>query len=302
MTEKQKNVFVCQLEKEKVQQLRNDLTAKGFEFSEIPHALFSARQGKLALTLYKSLKLVVQGKEAKEFIEFYLEPQLLQDFSLSYKHVTVAEDFKEHIGVDESGKGDYFGPLVIASAFAEKDKIGDLVKIGVKDCKKLTDKKVNELYHILRKKIKYSIVTIGPERYNLLYEKMSNLNRMLAWGHARAIENLLLKVTCENVLLDKFSSKDLVAEALMKRGRKVSIEQKTHAEEDIVVAAASVLARGEFLLRLKQLGEEIGMELPRGAGAKVDQAAIRFIEEKGMTMLSKVAKLHFRTTKKVIMS
>ena len=302
MSESSKNVYVCQVDKEKTEQLQSYLTEKGFEFHDVPHAFFGARSGKLSITLYKSSKLVIQGKEAKEFVEFYLEPYLLEDFSLSYEHVYKQQEFKEHIGVDESGKGDYFGPLVIASAFAEKSKIDSLIKAGVKDCKKLSIKKTIELYNFLRKTILYSIVTVGPEKYNGLYEKMTNLNRMLAWGHARAIENLLLKVNCDRVLLDKFSNKDLISDALMKRARKVTIEQKTHAEEDIIVAAASVLARGEFLMRLDQMEEQFGMKFPRGAGKIVEEAAVKFIEKEGMSTLTKVAKLHFRTTKKVIMA
>ncbi|MFC1668142.1 ribonuclease HIII [Chlamydiota bacterium] len=300
-TQNKKNVYVCTLSNDNAEKLHSDLTQKGFEFYEVPYAKFGARHGKTILTLYTSNKLVIQGKEAKEFIEFYLEPDILKNTSLTYNDFYIEQQFEKHIGVDESGKGDYFGPLVIASAYIEKDQVSELLKVGIKDCKKISDKKVTELYQFLRKKITYSLVTIGPERYNELYQKITNLNRMLAWGHARAIENLLQKVNCQQVLIDKFCKKNLILEVLMKRGKKVKIEQRTKAEEDIVVAAASVLARGEFLFRLEQQEKEFGIPFPRGASKKVEEAAADFIKKEGMSALNKVAKLHFKTTKKVIM-
>ena len=145
-------------------------------------------------------------------------------------------------------------------------------------------------------------MTIGPERYNELYEKMGNMNRLLAWGHARAIENLLYKVKCRKVIVDQFCNKNLVSEALMKRGKKVDIDQRHHAESDIVVAAASIVARAEFLKRMQIISEEIKTELPRGAGKQVDDTALSLIQREGAEILAKIAKLHFRNTKKVILS
>ncbi|MDP8218811.1 MAG: ribonuclease HIII, partial [Candidatus Theseobacter exili] len=273
MSSDEKKSYVCQIKPAQKRKLEAYLKERGFEFREIDHADFGAKGKGLSVAMYKSGKLVVQGKSTEEFVQFYLEPEILGTVSFGYEEVLQTENLDERIGVDESGKGDYFGPLVIGSVYSDGSGIKSLKSFGVKDCKKLTIKKVLEIDEKIRKKFKYSVVTIGPERYNALYEKMGNMNRLLAWGHARAIENLLYKVKCRKVIVDQFCKKTLVLDSLMKRGKRVDIEQRHHAEEDIVVAAASVVARAEFLKRMQALSEEIKVELPRGASKLVDETA-----------------------------
>ncbi|MBI1824048.1 MAG: ribonuclease HIII [Nitrospirae bacterium] len=208
---------------------------------------------------------------------------------------------KTWIGTDESGKGDYFGPLVIAGVCLNA-KIGEiLTALGVKDSKKMTDKKILDLFPLIQKEALASeIVAISPEKYNDLYKKMKNLNFLLAWGHARVIENILIQIECQSALTDQFGDKSLVEKALMARGKKIVLEQRPGAEEDIAVAAASVLARGEFLQKMENLSKKEGVLLPRGASEKVVQTATALFHRKGMEGLNRVAKIHFKTTQAVL--
>lgn len=203
------------------------------------------------------------------------------------------------IGIDESGKGDYFGPLVIAAAHVTSEIEPELRLMEVRDSKKISDGRVLEIARDLRQVCKHSIVSIGPEKYNELYPKFRNLNRLLAWGHARALENLLEQVDCPLAIADQFGDERFVLNALLEKGKKIQLVQRTKAEADLAVAAASILARAEFLLRLKRLSEEIGTTLPKGA-THVELAARMVVKKYGEEKLGLVAKLHFKTTKSVL--
>jgi len=211
----------------------------------------------------------------------------------------VASSLSGRIGTDESGKGDYFGPLVIAAVWADPATEDLLRDWGVTDSKKISDGRARSLARqIVDKGIPTAVVTIGPEKYNQLYAKMKNLNRLLAWGHARAIENLLEKASADVVVTDQFGDPSLVENALLEKGRRVTLTQMHRAERDIVVAAASVMARAEFLRRLEQLSQTIGVQLHKGAGSAVDQVAARILAQGGMELLGTVAKCHFKNTQK----
>jgi ribonuclease HIII len=204
------------------------------------------------------------------------------------------------IGTDESGKGDFFGPLVVAAFFMPDGAEDVLRELGVKDSKRTSDRRCHEIAGILKKGYVHSIVAVGPEKYNELYEKLRNLNRLLAWAHARAIENILERVPAGKAVTDQFGDEKFVRSALLKKGRAIELVQMPRAEEDPAVAAASILARAEFLTRLHALSREIGMELPKGASAQVEEAAVKLVHEKGPGILEKVAKTHFKTTARVL--
>jgi ribonuclease HIII len=144
------------------------------------------------------------------------------------------------------------------------------------------------------------VIAIGPQKYNELYAKIKNLNRLLAWGHAKALENLLERVSCERAISDQFGDERLILNALQDKGRKIVLEQRTKAESDLAVAAASILARAEFLLRLKRLSSEVGTMLPKGASPSVELAARMIVKKHGRERLGTVAKLHFKTTQAVL--
>jgi ribonuclease HIII len=205
------------------------------------------------------------------------------------------------IGSDESGKGDFFGPLVIAAFFMPEGQEGVLRELGVKDSKRTSDARCREIAESLKKGYPYhSVVTIGPEKYNELYAKLRNLNRLLAWGHARAIENILERVPAGRAVTDQFGDEKFVRNALLKKGREIELVQMPRAEEDPAVAAASILARAEFLTRLHFLSQEVGVELPKGASDLVERAAVKLVRKKGPGILDKVAKMHFKTTVRVL--
>src|SRR3972149_5470945 len=204
------------------------------------------------------------------------------------------------IGTDEAGKGDYFGPLVVAGFLNYPGLSLKLQQIKVRDSKKIADSIILSLSQELKNVSRCSVVTIGPSKYNELFTKMKNLNRILAWGHARAIEDILKKVECTRVVSDKFGDEGYIKRALMEKGKRVQLIQRTKAEDDLAVAAASILARAEFLRRLKKLSEEIGIELPKGASEKVDQVARQIVLHKGKEVLSQVAKLHFKNSQRVL--
>ncbi len=202
-----------------------------------------------------------------------------------------------HIGVDESGKGDFFGPLVVAACYVGPEHLAELD--GVKDSKKLTDPVSLRLSTIIMRTCPHSVVAIGPAKYNELYAKFQNLNKLLAWGHARAIENVLEQQPTELVISDQFADPAGLKRQLFEHGRKVTLQSMVRAESDVAVAAASILARAEFLRRLKRLGDEFGIELPKGASPAVVDAGKRFVARHGRDELSKVAKMHFKTAQNV---
>ncbi|OGD16424.1 MAG: ribonuclease HIII [Candidatus Aminicenantes bacterium RBG_16_63_14] len=205
------------------------------------------------------------------------------------------------IGSDESGKGDFFGPLVIAAFFMPEGQEEALRELGVKDSKRTSDARCREIAETLKRGYPYhSVVTIGPEKYNELYAKLRNLNRLLAWGHARAIENILDRVPAGKAVTDQFGDEKFVRNALLKKGREIELVQMPGAEDDAAVAAASILARAEFLTRLHFLSKDVGVELPKGASDLVEAAAVKLVREKGPGILDKVAKTHFKTTVRVL--
>ncbi len=204
------------------------------------------------------------------------------------------------IGMDESGKGDYFGPLVVAAVFVDATTESELRLMQVRDSKKISDGRILELAPDIRMICPHSVVAIGPQRYNELYRKIKNLNRLLAWGHARALENVLERVECGLAIADQFGDERFILHALQEKGRSVRLVQMPKAESDLAVAAASIVARAEFLLRLKRLSDEVGTTLPKGASPAVELAARMIVKKHGQERLGSVAKLHFKTTQAVL--
>ena len=284
--------------------LRTILEEKSFDFREVPYTLYGAQKQKLTINAYTSGKLLVQGKGAAEFVEFTIEPEIVGEAKLGYDEVHNPEMFQPHLGIDESGKGDFFGPLVIAGVYVDGKLPYKLLDLGVKDSKQISsDQKALDLAEDIKELIgpRWDVITILPEKYNDLYVKFRNLNRMLAWGHAQVIENLLTRwPECPRSLSDKFADESLIQRALKERGKKIILQQRTKAESDVAVAAASILARAAFLDRLKFLGEKVGVKLPKGASAQVKAAAAQIVKQSGAATLKTVSKFHFKTYGEVI--
>ncbi len=187
-----------------------------------------------------------------------------------------------------------------AAAFVTPEIEPDLKLMEVRDSKMISDGRVLELARDLRQVCKHSIVAIGPQRYNELYEKIRNLNKLLAWGHARALENLLEQVNCDLAIADQFGDERFILNALLEKGKRIRLVQRPKAEEDLAVAAASILARAEFLTRLRRLSDEVGTSLPKGASPSVELAARMVVKKHGRERLSTIAKMHFKTTLAVL--
>ena len=276
----------------------------GYKFREVPHARFAAEKDKTNIVFYESGKLVVQGKGTQEFIEFVLEPEILKEARLGYEAVLDPDMLLPRLGVDESGKGDFFGPLCVAGAYINESVVKAWKDSGIRDSKNISsDKKMKDLAELIRNTpgCVTTVVPIGNEAYNRLYFKMRSVNAILAWGHARVIENLMglkhqMNPPPVRAISDQFAAnKTVVASALMSLGRSIELVQKHRAEADLAVAAASILARHEFVSRLGTLEKQYGMALPKGASAAVDAAAKEFLVRYGVDTLGKVAKMHFRT-------
>ncbi|MGH7635606.1 MAG: ribonuclease HIII, partial [Gemmatimonadaceae bacterium] len=213
----------------------------------------------------------------------------------------VLPDDRCWVGSDESGKGDYFGPLVVAAVALNETSWRVLEALGVQDSKNLTDARASALAHQIRDIAPHEVVTIMPPRYNELWRKFGNLNRLLAWSHARAIEDVLERAPeATAAVADQFGDASLIERALFERGRQVRLVQMPRAERDPAVAAASILARAEFLRRLDQLGREAGVRLPKGASAAVDAVARALVQSRGREVLHGLAKEHFKTTQRVV--
>ncbi len=266
--------------------LKHLLREEGYKFETRPYTLYFAQKDKLTVAVYeKGPKAVIQGRGTEDFVRFRLEPDILGEAKLGYEEVLNPEMFEPHFGVDESGKGDFFGPLVIAGVYVDRDFTRRFQEIGITDSKRISsDKRIRDLATAIRKSgAAQSVVTIGPDRYNALFQKIGNLNRLLAWGHARVIENLCaLRPECPRALSDKFADVRVLQRALMENGRNIVLDQRTKAESDYAVAAASILAREKFIDWLDAAGKRIGVPLPRGVSASVKEAA-RKIAEDGRT-------------------
>ena len=293
------------LRPDQAERLREVLERDGFEFEEKPHTLFAARKGRLHVSVYrKGPKVLVQGRDTEDFVRFTLEPEILGEARLGYEEVHQPDMFEPHFGIDESGKGDFFGPLVIAGVFTDRDIARALLDAGITDSKRITSSaRIRQLAEVIRRTpgISTAIVAIGPERYNELHTRFGNLNRLLAWGHARAIEKLAaLRPDCPRALSDQFARADVLARALRAQGVKLKLDQRTKGESDVAVAAASILARERFVDWMEKTSAAGGVKLPFGASAGVISAGKQVVERHGAAALGQVAKLHFRTTARVL--
>ena len=285
--------------------LREVLERQGYDFETKPYSLFAARKGKLNVTVYeKGPKILVQGKDTEEFIRFTLEPEVTGEAKLGYEEVLQPDHFEPHFGIDESGKGDFFGPLVIAGVYTDAAITRHLIDAGIMDSKRVTSAaRIRQLAAIIRAtpNCAHALVSIGPERYNEMHSSFKNLNRLLAWGHARVIESLVkARPDCPRTLSDQFAQPEILQRALKQKALSIQLEQRTKGESDTAVAAASILARERFIDWIDKTSIACGIKLPLGASAEVIQAARDLVDRDGPQVLGKVAKLHFKTAQTVL--
>lgn len=270
--------------------LRARLELGVFEHRTVPHALFSVKGEGAVATLYASGKLVVQGEEPAVFVERFLGYGAPAERVASGPRE--ADDERTTIGSDECGKGDYFGPLVVAAVRLEPGESSKVRASGVRDSKTISDESALRLGGALRGVFAHAVVRLDPEEYNRVHERPGHLNAMLADLHARAIRELHRPGV--RVVIDQFGPERLMIERL--GGLDLELNQRPRAEEIPAVAAASVIAREEFLTALRALSEEFAVDLHKGAGEPVDRVARRFVSLHGREALGRVAKLHFKNT------
>lgn len=317
-----KTTYTYELTNDQQEVLLGIMLTGNYRRREVPYALWSIEGDHFNATLYAKekharRKLCVQGAKAEDFVLYVLEPQVLGAASLGYEETLHPEAFSAHAGSDESGKGDYFGPLVVCCAYTDEKLSAEMRKLGVKDCKQMSDKAVLLAGMQLRRLLGptgYALVKLGPAAYNRLYAKMRNINRMLAWAHGTAIEELLEKRPgCTRVVVDQFAPTEaVVARALKTRGKQATVEQRHKAESDIAVAAASVIAREIFLRDILKMGEEVfgpagpdaakdAPKVPAGSSdPRVRQLAEEMVAKHGAVWLMNHCKAHFQTTDKVL--
>lgn len=215
------------------------------------------------------------------------------------RYQTSVKDPEDVIGVDESGKGDYFGPLVVAAVHVDPERQESLAGLGIADSKTLTDTTVAYLADLIAARCPHTFLIIGNEDYNVLYEKFKNLNHMLAWVHMKVIENILKQGYCPNALCDQFGNASLLKNALRSKQIDVTLYQRPKAESNIAVACASILARHHFVDQIKKMGHHYSYNFPKGCSDKTIDAAQVFMETYGKEELRSVAKLHFKLTDQI---
>ncbi len=268
--------------------LRLRLEQDGFKIGGLQHGKFQAREEGVVVNAYKSGKVVVQGKGEAAFLERY---------GLSAPVPVLAEPT---VGSDESGKGDYFGPLTVCAVAVRPEQIAELVAAGVRDSKAMGDGAVKRAAVVVRSLCPHAIRVLSPEQYNQRHEQEKNVALFLATLHAEVIAEVVR--ACDDlrhVVIDQFTFAERLEDALEAEGVNLPVEIRPKAESNPAVAAASVLARSEFLIALESLGGEHGWELPKGAGTPVERVAREMFEAGGMKLLHSVAKTHFKTTQKI---
>jgi ribonuclease HIII len=283
------------------------LSARGWERFDVAYARFAFRNdaAKVNVTGYDSKKLVVAGKGTEDFVTMILEPEVTGAAKLGYDEVLHPDWFEAHAGLDESGKGDFFGPLIAATVIAEKPMIDAWRKAGAQDSKKIAESKILELDQLIRNTpgvVAKVIHCRDMRQYNqLMGTRFRSQNQILAFQHARALQEALKEKSAPWGLLDQFTETPLVQRELVKLGVEgFDLRMRTKAEEDPVVAAASIVARAEFVRQMNALSKRFGEKLQKGASAAVKTQAHEIIRRLGADALRDFAKLHFRTAYEVV--
>jgi len=269
---------------------------------EVDYARFAYKGDDVNVVAYNSGKVVIQGKKTEDFVTYVLEAEITQEPRMGYDEVNHPEWFAPHAGIDESGKGDLFGPLVSACVIAEGEMVRTWVEKGLKETKRVSsDKAVLDFDKMIRgtEGVVVKTTFARMERYNELYRKFgSNLNKLLAWMHAKSIEQALEVKRVERGLIDQFSRQPLV-QAYFKDDP-IQLDMRPRAEEDPVVAAASIVARAEYIRQMAKLEKRVGEHLMRGASAQTKAQGKRIVEQFGPDALPEFAKMHFRTAYEVL--
>lgn len=296
--------YTIKLDDTQMEKLHAACAAKHWETAEVPYARFAFKGPKVNVTAYTSGKVVVAGKDTEDFVQNVIEAEVTGAPKLGYDEVLHPDWYEPHAGLDESGKGDLFGPVVAATVIADGEAVRTWLKAGVRDSKAIVEAQILKLDELIRATPGVVVETAycGMPKYNELMAKpYASLNRLLAWQHATALKSALDKKWVPRGLLDQFSKEPLVQRELKKKGvDRFELAMRTKAEEDPVVAAASIVARAEFVRCMRELSRRFGDKLQKGAGAEAKAQAAVLIQKLGAPALRDFAKLHFRTAYEVV--
>ncbi|NWF88135.1 MAG: ribonuclease HIII [Ignavibacteriaceae bacterium] len=267
------------------------------------HYEFSIIKGKekVKVQVYfgkKGVKTIVQGNQNSSLYKMAYNKISDDLFPLVDEELNEPD---EYIGTDESGKGDYFGPLVAAGVLVSGKAIQHLKQLGVKDSKELSDFQIKKISQEIKKceGIQFNVISISPRKYNDLHSRTGNVNRILGWAHAKVIENLLEKNSVDQAISDKFGDEKFIYSSLQEHGKNITLHQITKAERYTAVAAASILARDRFNSWFKHENAKLGIELPKGASESTEVAAKSLISKIGKHSLKDFVKLHFKNTQRL---
>ncbi len=291
-----------------IKEYRKVAESYGLSVSTITKAAYnyesvvSDGKDKVKLQVYfgkKGNKVVLQGNKELDLYKKLRELVFGED--LFSNGTTEIKEPEIYIGTDESGKGDYFGPLIIAGVFVNGETIRKLRIAGVRDSKDLNETAIRKTAAEIKKIISeaYNIITITPEKYNELYLNFKNVNKLLGWGHAKVLENILEKFPAAEAISDKFGNERYIKDSLQKEGKNLNLVQVTKAERFTAVAAASILARDKFNEWFEKKNKELKVQLPKGASSAVEQKAVELKNMFGREFLLNLVKLHFKTSKKI---
>jgi len=289
-------MYTLKLKGDQLDKLGQVLSSRGWPPREVQYARHAFDGDQVKVVAYESGKLVVQGRGTEDFVTNILEPEVTGEFLLGYEEVNNPEWFEPHAGLDESGKGDLFGPVVTACVIGDGDMVRSWMEAGIRDSKTITDGAILKMAkHIASTKgVVIKTAFTGMLKYNELYGKFGdNLNKLLAWLHGRALKDALELRKPAWGLLDQFSKQPLVQKYV--EGTGFDLQMRTKAEEDPVVAAASVIARATWLEQMKKLEELAGCAIPKGSGAQAKEVATRLFERFGEERMGEFCKLHFKT-------
>ncbi len=296
--------YTVKLDDAQLDKLRDWCAGRGWEAREVPYARFGYKGPDVNVTGYESRKVVIAGKGTEDFVSMTLEPEITGEAKLGYDEVFNPEWYEPHAGLDESGKGDFFGPVVAATVIADAAATRALVLAGVKDSKKIADSQIMRLDQIIRKTkgTTVELSVFDMTKYNeFMSRPRANLNKLLAWQHGIALIKALEKQPVERGLLDQFTKTPLVQGELKRKGIKnFVLDMRTKAESDPVVAAASIVARAEYVRIMRRLSDKFGANLQKGASALVKDQAVEIMNKFGARALGDFAKLHFRTAYEVV--
>ena len=287
-------VVTYTLKKTEIERLIKEYATGLVRERDIPYAksyTIASDSDKVILNVYSKVvnnayKVVVQGVKTDLFKQV-----------TKYISSMLSKTLNATIGSDESGKGDLFGPLVIACIYVNRNSVKSLVESGVRDSKKLSDKRIVQIYEGCLSNLDKEIVIISPSKYNELYSSIQNVNKLLAWGHSKAIHNLLKrhKDNCKKIIVDKFSSYDgRLGYYFRDLPSQYEFVQIHKGEQFLPVAAASIVARYFFVKGIQRLKEKYKMAFPLGVNNKVKKVRCDFIDKYGGERLKEVAKISFK--------